>query len=243
MRAAHEADIPLVIAGKCNEAAEKAYFEEQVRPLLTDNDHVFGIADAVGRRELLAGARCLLFPIEWEEPFGMVMIEAMACGTPVVALRGGAVPEIVVDSVTGMVCDRPDELPAAIHKVSTVDPATCRRHVAANFNVGQFGSGYERIYRAVVDRRVPPSGHPAMGRARSHSNATPYRRDERAVHRMTMPPTAANPCQSCAERSTGERGRNTDVRYREDPSMSGVNKTKLRNLPVKSGEQAADRGR
>ena len=168
VRAAHEAGIPLVLAGKCNEAAEKAYFEQQVRPLLTENDHVFGIADAVTKRELLAGARCLLFPIQWEEPFGMVMIEAMACGTPVVALRGGAVPEVVVDSVTGLVCDRPDELPAAIHKASTVDPATCRRHVAANFNVGQFGSGYERIYHAVRSpgSAVQPSGDGAGARSR-----------------------------------------------------------------------------
>ena len=168
VRAAHEAGIPLVLAGKCNEAAEKAYFEQQVRPLLTENDHVFGIADAVTKRELLAGARCLLFPIQWEEPFGMVMIEAMACGTPVVALRGGAVPEVVVDSVTGLVCDRPDELPAAIHKASTVDPATCRRHVAANFNVGQFGSGYERIYHAVRSpgSAVRPSGDGAGARSR-----------------------------------------------------------------------------
>nr|WP_090275755.1 glycosyltransferase family 4 protein [Mycolicibacterium komanii] len=148
--AAHEAGIPLVLAGKCDEPSEQAYFDEYVRPRLTPNDHVFGQADATSKRKLLAGARCLLFPIQWEEPFGMVMIEAMACGTPVVALRGGAVPEVVVDCVTGFVCDKPEELPEAIGKVSTIDPATCRRHVAAHFAVGQFGSGYERIYRSMV---------------------------------------------------------------------------------------------
>lgn len=148
--AAHEAGIPLVLAGKCDEPSEQAFFDEYVRPRLTPNDHVFGQADATSKRKLLAGARCLLFPIQWEEPFGMVMIEAMACGTPVVALRGGAVPEVVVDCVTGFVCDKPDDLPDAIHKASTIDPATCRRHVAGHFAVGQFGSGYERIYRSVV---------------------------------------------------------------------------------------------
>lgn len=151
--AAHEAGIPLVLAGKCDEPSEQAFFEEYVRPRLTENDHVFGQADAVSKRKLLAGARCLLFPIQWEEPFGMVMIEAMACGTPVVALRGGAVPEVVVDCVTGFICDSPAELPEAIYKASTINPATCRRHVAAHFAVGQFGSGYERIYRSVVGPR------------------------------------------------------------------------------------------
>jgi glycosyltransferase involved in cell wall biosynthesis len=150
LRAAHQAGVPLVLAGKCNEPPEQAYFNEQVRPLLTENDHVFGQADAVSKRKLLAGARCLLFPIQWEEPFGMVMIEAMACGTPVVALRGGAVPEVVVDGVTGVVCERPEDLPAAIEKAQTLDPAACRRHVAAHFGVGQFGSGYERIYRTMI---------------------------------------------------------------------------------------------
>jgi glycosyltransferase involved in cell wall biosynthesis len=154
----------LVLAGKCNEPAEQAYFDEQVRPLLTDNDHVFGQADAVSKRKLLAGARCLLFPIQWEEPFGMVMIEAMACGTPVVALRGGAVAEVVVDGVTGVVCDGPDELPAAIEKAQTLDPAACRRHVAAHFGVGQFGSGYERIYRSVVDAAASKHGRVTMRR-------------------------------------------------------------------------------
>jgi len=150
VRAAHEAGIPLVLAGKCDEPAEKAYFEQEVRPLLTDSDHFFGPADAVSKRKLLAGARCLLFPVLWEEPFGMVMIEAMACGTPVVALRGGAVPEVVIDGVTGLIHDRPAELPAAIERAASLDPAACRRHVAANFGVAQLGSGYEQIYQQLA---------------------------------------------------------------------------------------------
>ncbi len=150
VRAAHEAGIPLVLAGKCDEPAEKAYFEQEVRPLLIDSDHFFGPADAFSKRKLLAGARCLLFPVLWEEPFGMVMIEAMACGTPVVALRGGAVPEVVIDGVTGLIRDRPAELPAAIERAASLDPTACRRHVAANFGVAQFGSGYEQIYQQLA---------------------------------------------------------------------------------------------
>jgi glycosyltransferase involved in cell wall biosynthesis len=159
LQAAHDAGIPLVLAGKCSEPSEKEYFEECVRPLLTDGDHVFGEADAVSKRKLLAGARCLLFPVQWEEPFGIVMIEAMACGTPVVALRGGAVPEVVVDGVTGFVCDRPDELAAAIERAQTLDPADCRRHVAANFDVSTLGYGYQQIYRNVIGRHAMRHGH------------------------------------------------------------------------------------
>lgn len=150
LEAAHAAGMPLVLAGKCSEPPEIAYFDEQVKPLLTDSDHVFGMADAQAKRKLLAEARCLIFPIQWEEPFGMVMIEAMACGTPVVALRGGAVPEVVVNGVTGVICDAPEELPAAMEKARDLDPAACRKHVAAHFGVGRFGAGYEQIYRNVM---------------------------------------------------------------------------------------------
>ncbi|PJK23151.1 glycosyltransferase [Mycobacterium goodii] len=153
LEAAHAAGMPLVLAGKCSEPPEIAYFDEQVKPLLTDSDHVFGMADAQAKRKLLAEARCLIFPIQWEEPFGMVMIEAMACGTPVVALRGGAVPEVVVNGVTGVICDAPEELPAAMEKARDLDPAACRKHVAAHFGVGRFGAGYEQIYRNVMRQR------------------------------------------------------------------------------------------
>ncbi|MCP2300111.1 Glycosyltransferase involved in cell wall bisynthesis [Nocardia amikacinitolerans] len=150
LEAAHAAGIPLILAGKCSEPPELAYFEEKVRPLLTDRDHVFGMADAKAKRKLLAGARCLLFPIRWEEPFGMVMIESMVCGTPVVALRGGAVEEVVVDGVTGRICDDPAELTAAIAEVQTMDPAACRAHVEANFGADGAGRGYEQVYRKLL---------------------------------------------------------------------------------------------
>jgi hypothetical protein len=158
LRAAHQAGIPLVLAGKCTEPAEKAYFRETVQPLLGERDSLFGQADALAKRSLLGGARCLVFPVQWEEPFGMVMIEAMACGTPVVALRRGAVPEVVVDGVTGFICDDPSDLADAIQQASLLDPRACRRHVEANFGVEQFGLGYEQIYRRAVGRMLQPHG-------------------------------------------------------------------------------------
>ena len=146
LEAAHAADIPLILAGKCNEPLEKAYFEQEIKPLLTSADTVFGMADATQKRKLLAGARCLLFPIQWEEPFGMVMIEAMACGTPVVALRGGSVPEVVEDGVTGIICDQPDKLAKALIDVDEISPAACRRRVIEHFGVDRLGAGYEASY-------------------------------------------------------------------------------------------------
>jgi glycosyltransferase involved in cell wall biosynthesis len=158
--AAHHADLPLVLAGKCTEPAEKVYFRETIQPLLGDRDALFGQADAPAKRDLLARARCLVFPVRWEEPFGMVMIEAMASGTPVVALRRGAVPEVIVDGVTGFTCDDPDNLAELIGRAATINPAACRQHVAANFDIEQLGSGYERIYRRVLGAMPQPGALP-----------------------------------------------------------------------------------
>jgi glycosyltransferase involved in cell wall biosynthesis len=166
LRAAHQADVPLVLAGKCTEPAEKAYFRETVQPLLGDRDSLFGQVDAPAKRSLLAGARCLVFPVQWEEPFGMVMIEAMACGTPVVALRRGAVPEVVVDGVTGFIGDDPGDLAELIGRAATIDPAACRQHVAANFGVEQLGLGYERIYRRTLGAMPQPGGLKTPARPR-----------------------------------------------------------------------------
>ncbi|MEU8076530.1 glycosyltransferase family 4 protein [Catellatospora citrea] len=151
--AAHEAGLPLILAGKCAEPAEKRYYAEQVEPLLGPNDQMIGIADATLKRELLANARCLLFPVQWEEPFGMVMIEAMVCGTPVVALRAGAVPEVVRHGVTGLVCSRQSDLPAALQAAAVLDPVQCREHVVRSFSAQRMAAGYVRAYRAALAQR------------------------------------------------------------------------------------------
>ncbi|WP_203736366.1 glycosyltransferase, partial [Catellatospora chokoriensis] len=110
---------------------------------------------------------CLLFPVQWEEPFGMVMIEAMVCGTPVVALRGGAVPEVVEHGVSGFICEDRAELPAALRAASELDPAECREQVVRRFSDQRMAVGYVQAYRAALaDRRRPRTagrnGRPAV---------------------------------------------------------------------------------
>jgi glycosyltransferase involved in cell wall biosynthesis len=144
--AARAAGRRLVLAGKCTEPPERRYFDEAVRPRLGPDVEWLGEVDNATKLELLARASCLLFPLQWEEPFGMVMIEAMACGTPVVALRRGAVPEVVAHGSGGLVCDRADELPAAIEQVGSIDPAACRRLAHERFDVGVMAAGYESLY-------------------------------------------------------------------------------------------------
>jgi hypothetical protein len=151
--AAHAAGIPLIMAGKCAEPAEKEYFAREVAPRMRPHDVMFGMAEAADRQRLLADARCLLFPIQWEEPFGMVMIEAMACGTPVVALNWGAVPEVVVSGVTGIICEDPSALPAALSAVRDIDPYACRAHVAKHFDAAALGAGYGDVYRAALAKQ------------------------------------------------------------------------------------------
>jgi glycosyltransferase involved in cell wall biosynthesis len=148
--AARAAGRRIILAGKLTEPVEHRYFEEYVKPRLGPDAEYVGQADADHKRRLLATARCLLFPILWEEPFGMVMIEAMACGTPVVALGRGAVPEVVVDGVTGFVRSDPAELPAAIEAIDRLDPLHCRAHVERCFDAEVMARGYEGIYRQVI---------------------------------------------------------------------------------------------
>ncbi len=148
---ARKAGKRLLIAAKLNEPAEEAYFEEYVRPRLGDGVEWLGEAAGERKTELLSRAQSLLFPIQWEEPFGLVMIEAMACGTPVVALRRGSVPEIVTDGVTGWVRDDPDELVDALGAVGDLDPHACRDRVANDFDVPVMVSRYEAVYRSMLE--------------------------------------------------------------------------------------------
>jgi glycosyltransferase involved in cell wall biosynthesis len=149
--AARAAGARIVLAGKRAEPCEHAYFEAEVAPRLGRGVDYVGEADAAQKRRLLAGARTLVFPVQWEEPFGMVLVEAMACGTPVVALRRGSVPEVVDSGVTGLVVDHAEELAAALQAVGSIDPAQCRARVEDRFSLDVMAAGYERIYRALVD--------------------------------------------------------------------------------------------
>lgn len=163
IRACREAGLPLVLAGKCNEPAERRYFEQVVEPMLGPGVTVVFNAERETSLRLLVDARCLIMPIQWEEPFGMVMVEAMATGTPVVALNRGAVPELVRPGLTGLICDGPDELPAALRAAVTLDPAACVAHVAENFSTGRMALDYETIYRRFAagvrhDRQREPAG-------------------------------------------------------------------------------------
>jgi glycosyltransferase involved in cell wall biosynthesis len=148
--AALEASTKVVLAGKCNEPAERAYFEAEIRPRLRSGIEYVGEADAASKRQLLGHARALIFPIQWEEPFGMVMIESMACGTPVVALGRGSVPEIVADGVTGLIADDEADLPEALRSVGELDPMVARLHVEQKFDLSVMAEGYERVYRAML---------------------------------------------------------------------------------------------
>ncbi|WP_089009806.1 glycosyltransferase family 4 protein [Micromonospora viridifaciens] len=158
IRACRRAGLPLTLAGKCNEPAERRYFEQVVEPLLGEDVTLVLNAGRDEALRLLVDARCLIMPIQWEEPFGMVMVEAMATGTPVVALHRGAVPELVRPGLTGLVCDDPDELPAALIESSRLDPADCVAHVAENFSAERMAAGYESVYRDFLAARVPWPG-------------------------------------------------------------------------------------
>jgi glycosyltransferase involved in cell wall biosynthesis len=140
----------LSIAAKCEDADEQAYYREAILPLLDDRIRYLGSVDIDVKLELLRTSRALLFPIQWEEPFGMVMIEAMACGTPVVATQRGSVPEVVVDGVTGFVRADSRELIEAAERVGDIDPRACRAHVVGRFDVSAMCAGYEAAYARVL---------------------------------------------------------------------------------------------
>jgi len=160
VRACGAAGVPLVLAGRCNEGEEREYLDEKIRPLLGDSVELVVNPDRPTTERLLRAARCLVMPVRWSEPFGMVMIEAMAVGTPVVGLRGGAVPELVRHGETGWLADEPEELPELLRRVGEIDSAACVAHVRTHFSAGVMARRYERVYRDVLrgtrsHRRTP----------------------------------------------------------------------------------------
>jgi glycosyltransferase involved in cell wall biosynthesis len=145
--------LPLKIAAKID-AADQEYFDRVISPLLDDPLVEFqGEIGEEAKAAFLGGAKALLFPIDWPEPFGLVMIEAMACGTPVVARPCGSVPEIVADGRTGFLASTLIELVEAVKRLDEIDRAECRRQVEQRFSVSRMTEEYERIYRRLASRR------------------------------------------------------------------------------------------
>ena len=150
---ARRVGMPLKIAAKVD-ATDQAYFDRVVAPLLDDPLVEFvGEIGEDAKPAFLGGARALLFPVDWPEPFGLVMIEAMACGTPVIARPCGAVPEVVVPGRTGFLASSLVELAEAVKRLDEIDRAECRRHVERRFSIGRMAEDYERIYRQLAGRR------------------------------------------------------------------------------------------
>ena len=149
---AMEAGLPLKIAGKCAEPAEKAYFDEYVRPHLGGDREYVGEVSHGEKVELLQHARATVFPISWQEPFGLVMIESMACGTPVIATRWGAVPEVIDDGRTGIIVDNWRDTAGALEAADALDPADLRRTVEERFTPERMVADYVAVYEAAASR-------------------------------------------------------------------------------------------
>ena len=150
IEAARLAGRRLVMCATTKNERERSYWAEQVEPLLGDDVEVHGECDQEQKMELLARAAALLFPIQWAEPFGLVMTEAMACGTPVIAWRNGSVPEIVADGETGFIVESVEEMAAAVDRVAEVDPHAIRARTQERFSGEAMVSGYEQVYDRVV---------------------------------------------------------------------------------------------
>jgi glycosyltransferase involved in cell wall biosynthesis len=146
---ARRAGRPLKIAGEI-QPVFREYWEHEIAPHVDGRDVEYvGEADFAAKNELLAGARALLFPIQWDEPFGLVVIEAMACGTPVLALPGGSMEEIIEDGVNGYVCADPSEMVERLAHLD-IDPVRCREHVAARFGLDEMVRRYEALFLEIT---------------------------------------------------------------------------------------------
>lgn len=151
---AERVGLPLLIAAKMREPAEHRYFEEVIRPRLGHGIDYVGEVDLATKVELMRNALALLNPIRWPEPFGLVMVEAMACGTPVVATPQGAAPEIVEDGHTGALCTGVDDLAWGVEFAATIDRETCRRSVERHFSMDRMAVDHEDFYRRVLRGRA-----------------------------------------------------------------------------------------
>ncbi|MBW4439653.1 MAG: glycosyltransferase family 4 protein [Plectolyngbya sp. WJT66-NPBG17] len=144
----------LKMAGKID-IVDRAFYDEILAPQI-DGEQIqyLGEANHVEKNTLMGGAVATLFPITWREPFGLVMVESMAAGTPVIGMRLGSAPEVIQDGKTGFLCETVDECVVALDRIAEIDRAVCRQRVVENFSVQRMADGYEAVYRQLIGERV-----------------------------------------------------------------------------------------
>jgi glycosyltransferase involved in cell wall biosynthesis len=148
----------LKLAGKID-TVDRQFFEQNIAPQIDGQQiEYLGEVNETQKVELLGNAAVTLFPITWQEPFGLVMIESMATGTPVIGINLGSVPEVIAHGRTGFICQSYEEMAEAISAAVKLDRQTCREHVQANFSVTQMVNGYEAAYQKLLEDRISRNG-------------------------------------------------------------------------------------
>ncbi|HEX9774365.1 MAG TPA: glycosyltransferase family 4 protein [Actinomycetota bacterium] len=148
--AAKKAGLPLTLAVAIKKREERRYWKEQVVPELTGDETVLAEIPIEQKADLMGRARAVLFPITWPEPFGLVMAEANACGTPVIAFPNGAAPEVIADGVSGFIVPDAERMAEAVTRATEIDPNACRVRVEEHFSAARMVAGYEEVFDRVL---------------------------------------------------------------------------------------------
>jgi glycosyltransferase involved in cell wall biosynthesis len=144
----------LKMAGKID-VVDREFYETELKPHIDGTQiEYLGEANHVQKNTLMGNAVATLFPITWREPFGLVMVESMASGTPVIGMKLGSAPEVIAHGKTGFLCDTVDDCIAALNQIETIDRADCRQHVIDKFSVQKMTDGYEAVYRQILGKRL-----------------------------------------------------------------------------------------
>jgi glycosyltransferase involved in cell wall biosynthesis len=151
--------IPLKMAGKID-VVDREFYDREIAPHV-DGEFIqfMGEANHAQKNELMGRAIATLFPITWREPFGLVMVEALAAGSPVIAMNMGSVPEVIADGKVGFVCDTVDECVASVSRLAEINRSACRQHVQDNFSAQSMTAGYEAVYTQMLAKRFSQNGH------------------------------------------------------------------------------------
>lgn len=149
----------LKMAGKVD-VVDKEFFEKEIKPNIDGKQiEYLGEANHVQKNELMGNAVATLFPITWREPFGLVMVESMAAGTPVIAMNLGSAPEVIANGLSGFICNNVEECVDAINKAAELDRNAVRKYVSTRFSVEQMTDGYEEVYRQILAEKFASNGH------------------------------------------------------------------------------------